>query len=138
MSKHLIDTKILSEPLRPQPNSQVIAKMQLNFAEIAIASITWHEILYGCYRLPRSKKRSRIEEYLKDLVLPNFPIIDYDAQAANWHALERRRLTSIGKLPAFADGQIAAIAAVNNLTIVTNNVSDFANFADLQLDNWFE
>ena len=44
----------------------------------------------------------------------------------------------IGKSPAFIDGQIAAIAAVNNLIIVTNNVSDFANFANLQLENWFE
>ena len=79
MSKYLIDTNILSEPLRPKPNPDVIAKMQRNFAEIAIASVTWHEILFGCYRLPRSKKRSRIEKYLNTLVLPSLPIIDYDA-----------------------------------------------------------
>ncbi len=138
MSQYLIDTNILSEPLRQEPNSNVIAKIQLNFAEIAVASVTWHEILFGCYRLPLSKKRSRIEEYLKTLVLPNLPILDYNALAADWHALERKKLTAIGKPPAFADGQIAAIASVNNLILVTNNISDFAHFENLQLENWFE
>lgn len=138
MSQYLIDTNILSEPLRPEPNSNVIAMLQLNFDEIAIASVTWHEILFGCYRLPPSKKRSRIEEYLKTLILPSFPILDYNAQAADWQALERTRLTAIGKPPTFADGQIAAIARINNLILVTNNISDFINFDHLQLENWFE
>ena len=138
MSQYLIDTNILSEPLRPEPNSNVIAKIQFNFATIAIASVSWHEILFGCYRLPPSKKRSRIEEYLKTLVLPNFPILDYNAETADYHALERKRLTEIGKTPTFADGQIAAIASVNNLILVTNNTSDFANFKNLRLENWFK
>ena len=124
MNKYLIDTNILSEPLKPKPNQNVIAKMQLYFEEIAIASVTWHEILYGCYRLPLSKKRTRIEEYLQELVLPSFPILNYNRQAAEWHALERERLASIGKPTAFADGQIAAIARVNNLVLVTNNIFD--------------
>ncbi len=138
MSQYLIDTNVLSEPLRPKPNSDVIAKIQLNFSEIAIASVTWHEILFGCYRLQPSKKRSKIEEYLQNLVLQSFPIVDYDAQAAEWQALERSRLTKIGKPPAFADGQIAAIAKTNDLVLVTNNVSDFENFENLQVENWFE
>jgi len=138
MSQYLIDTNILSEPLRLEPNHNVIARMKLNFAEIAIASITWHEILFGCYRLPPSKKRSRIEEYLRTLVLPSFPILDYNALSADWHASERKRLTEIGKSPAFADGQIASIASTNNLILVTNNISDFVNFDNLQLENWFE
>jgi tRNA(fMet)-specific endonuclease VapC len=68
VSKYLIDTNILSEPLKPTPNPNVIAKIQLYFEEIAIASVTWHEILFGCYRLPVSKKRTRIEEYLNELI----------------------------------------------------------------------
>ena len=137
MSRYLIDTNILSEPLKLKPNENVIAKMQLHFADMAIASITWHEILYGCYRLPPSKKKDRIEQYLKELALPSFPILDYTAEAAEWQARERQRLTSIGKTPAYADGQIAAIASTKNLILVTNNISDFANFNNLKLENWF-
>lgn len=137
MSKYLIDTNILSEPLKPQPNRAVMDKMKLYFEEIAIASVTWHEILFGCYRLPSSKKRMRIEEYLKELVLPSIPILEYDQQAADWHASERARLTTIGQSPAFADGQIAAIAIANDLILVTNNISDYINFQHLKLENWF-
>lgn len=35
------------------------------------------------------------------------------------------------------DGQIAAIAVVNNLTLVTRNTDDFVDFAGLTVENWF-
>ncbi len=60
----------------------------------------------------------------------------YDGRAAQWHAAERARLTRIGKTPPFADGQIAAVAVVNDLTLVTANAADFANFQDLRIQNW--
>ncbi len=41
-------------------------------------------------------------------------------------------------MPAYADGEIAAIAAANNLTLVTRNIDDFSEFKNLELDNWFE
>ncbi|MGD1919709.1 MAG: hypothetical protein ACFCAD_12935 [Pleurocapsa sp.] len=44
---------------------------------------------------------------------------------------------SIGKTPAFADGQIAAIAYTNDLIVVTNNVSDFVNFQKIEIENWY-
>jgi tRNA(fMet)-specific endonuclease VapC len=39
--------------------------------------------------------------------------------------------------PAFQDGQIAAVAAANQLILVTNNVRDFVNFQGLTIVNWF-
>ena len=56
------------------------------------------------------------------------PILPYDAAAAKWHGTERVRLSRMGLMPAFADGQIAAIAMVNGLIWVTNNVRDFQGF----------
>jgi tRNA(fMet)-specific endonuclease VapC len=46
-------------------------------------------------------------------------------------------LVKLGKTPSFADSQIAAIAKVNQLILVTNNVSDYANFNELPIENWF-
>ena len=63
-------------------------------------------------------------------------ILPYDDQAAEWHAKERARLASLGQMPTFADGQIAAIAKVNGLVLVTRNTSDFKKFSGLQLENW--
>ncbi len=96
----------------------------------------WHELLLGCYRLPPSAKRSAIAEYLNQVVAPSIPILPYDARVAGWHAAERARLTGTGRTPPFADGQIAAVARVNNLTVVTANVGDCAAFQDVQVENW--
>lgn len=63
-------------------------------------------------------------------------VLAYDERAAQWHARERARLTAIGKPPPFADGQIAAIATTNGLTLVTLNKSDFSLFADLAVEDW--
>jgi tRNA(fMet)-specific endonuclease VapC len=136
VSQYLIDTNILSEPLRPQPHPLTIERLQRYTDEIAIASVTWHEICYGCLRLPASRKREQIEEYLQE-VQATFPILPFDAAAAAWHASERSRLMALGQPPAYADGQIAAIAHTNGLILVTHNISDFARFQDLQIEDWF-
>ena len=57
---------------------------------------------------------------------------------AKWHAHERVRLSAIGKCPSFADGQIAAVSATNNLSLVTNTINDFEMFQGLNLENWHE
>lgn len=133
----LFDTNILSEPLRPRPNLNVIRMLQQHEKEIATATVVWHELLFGCYRLPISNKRRIIEAYLTTEVRQKVPLLPYDAAAAEWFALERARLVAAGKTPPYLDGQIAAIAKVNNLTLVTNNTSDYTDFQDLQLENWF-
>ena len=133
---YLLDTNIVSEPLRPVPNQRTLDHLEQYQHEIAIASVVWHELLFGLKRLPESEKRRAIEAYLNDVVAPSLPVLPYDAQAASWHALERARLTAVGKTPSFVDGQIASIAAVNDLTLVTANVSDYSNFEGLRVENW--
>jgi len=64
-------------------------------------------------------------------------LLPYDTATVEWFARERGRLVAIGKTPAYADGQIAAVAQVNNLIVVTNNVKDYTDFQHLQLKNWF-
>ncbi len=49
---------------------------------------------------------------------------------------EHARLTSLEKTPSFVDGQIAAIARVNGLILVTRNVPDFNYFSALNIQNW--
>lgn len=136
--RYLLDTNVVSEPLRPAPNQAVLDHLREHQAEIAIASVVWHELWYGCYRLPASTKRTVIEAYLKDVVARAIPILSYDQRAALWHAQERARLTQIGRMPPFADGQIAAVAATNGLSLVTFNYDDYAAFQDLRLEDWRE
>ncbi|RCJ42469.1 twitching motility protein PilT [Nostoc minutum NIES-26] len=134
--KFLLDTNILSEPARPIPNTNVLHLLDIHKSEVAVSSVVVHELIYGCLRLPESKRRESLWNYIYESVL-NLPVFDYDLKAAQWHAQERARLSQIGKTPAFVDGQIASIAFCNNLILVTNNVSDFEIFNSLSVENWF-
>jgi tRNA(fMet)-specific endonuclease VapC len=100
--------------------------------------VVWHELLFGVSRLPASSKRQIIERYLTEVIESTIAILLYDEAAAVWHASERSRLVARGRTPSFADGQIAAIAATNNLVLVTRNTSDFEQFADLRVENWHQ
>jgi len=64
------------------------------------------------------------------------PILPYDEAGAEWHGEERARLDSIGRPAPFVDGQIAAIAHVHGLVLVTGNHQDFDCFKGLTLENW--
>jgi tRNA(fMet)-specific endonuclease VapC len=135
--KYLLDTNVISELMRPAPNSKIVKTVDLYKEETATASTVVHELLYGGLRLPESKKRKAFLDYISDSVL-NLPILSYDDKAAQYHAQERARLSEIGKTLAFADGQIASVASCNNLILVTNKVADFQYFENLKIENWFE
>jgi tRNA(fMet)-specific endonuclease VapC len=119
----------LSEPLLPRPNRRLLKRLREHGDEVATAAVVWHELLFGPRRLPTSARRSAIEEYLNEVVAPSVQILLYDGRAADWHAAERSRLTGTGRTPPFVDGQIAAVATTNGLTLVTANTADFA-------ENW--
>lgn len=133
---YLLDTNIISEPLRQRPNAIIMQRFQEYEGRLATASVVWHELLYGRNRLPASKRRTKIEVYCEEIILPTIPILPYDARAARWHAEERARLEAVGQTPSFVDSQIAAIAATNGLAIVTFNIADYENFANLEVIDW--
>ncbi len=110
--------------------------MYLNRQWLATASTVWHELQYGFERMRESKKRRDIEDYLSNVVLKMMPILPYDQTAADWHAAQRAELSRMGKTPSYMDGQIAAVAAVNDLILVTRNVRDFENFPGLEIEYW--
>lgn len=134
--KYLLDTNTVSEPLRPRPAAGVIRRLHEYDGEIAISSPVWHELRFGCARLAPSRRREAIERYIEDVVQRSFPILDYDLQAADWHARERARLTAAGRTPPFVNGQNAAIAHANGLILVTSNIGDFRAFEGLSVESW--
>ena len=134
--KFLVDTNVLSEAVKTVPNKSVLRMLKKWENEIVTAAPVWHELQFGCRRLPRSRKRDLIASFLNDIVKQTMLILPYDDRAAEWHASERARLMSKGLTPSFVDGQIAAISTVNDLTLVTRNVNDFKQFSDLKVQNW--
>jgi tRNA(fMet)-specific endonuclease VapC len=136
MMKYLIDTNVLSEAVKTVPDKSVMKMLERRQHEIVTAAPVWHELQFGCQRLPRSRKREVIASFLNDIVKRTMLILPYDDRAAEWHAGERARLSSKGSTPPFVDGQIAAISVVNGLIIVTRNIDDFKQFLRLKIENW--
>jgi tRNA(fMet)-specific endonuclease VapC len=138
MKKYLLDTNVLSEPVKVNPDPHVMAMLEKHQDEIVTAAPVWHELMYGCFRLPVSRRRKMLETYLENVVLRNVDILSYDERAAGWHAQQRSKLSMLGKMPSFVDGQIAAITKVNNLILITRNTHDFKVFDNFGLLNWHE
>jgi tRNA(fMet)-specific endonuclease VapC len=134
--RYLLDTSIVSAPISKKPDTAIVRRLEEHGSECAIAALVWHELTYGCRRLPRGKRRAALESYLEDVVRASFPVLPYDEVAARWHGEERARLEILGRPAPFVDGQIAAIAHANGLTLATTNTKDFTRFKELTVENW--
>ncbi|GFE81750.1 ribonuclease VapC [Steroidobacter agaridevorans] len=135
MLRYLLDTNVVSQPMMKTPSIGVLRKLAAIADECAIAAPVWHELQFGCKRMPAGRRRDALQDYLAD-VLSTFEILAYDDLAAKLHAIERARLEEQGMTVPFVDSQIAAIAQINELVLVTENVRDFAPFKGLTVENW--
>jgi tRNA(fMet)-specific endonuclease VapC len=125
-----------------------LSRLRERGGEVTLPAVAWHELIYGARRMDEGRRRDYLLEYLQEVVRPSMPIVPYDAAAARWHGWVRAQLERQGRPTAFADGQIAGIAATENLTLVTRNTGDFEPFASrskaavegegIRLENWFE
>lgn len=134
--RYLLDTSIVSSPISKSPNAEIIKRLDKHSHQCAIAAPVWHELTFGCRRLPRGKRRRALEAYLHEVVKASFPILPYDVVAATWHGIERARLEVSGQRVPYVDAQIAGIAHANGLILVTFNTKDFNRFLDLKVENW--
>ena len=137
MLRYLLDSNVASDPAKREPDSNVSRSLLLHTGEMAICAPVWHEMRYGLARMPGSRQRAIVADYL-DRVAVQLPILPFDASAAQWYAAERARLEALGRPRAFVDGLIAAVAATRGLTLVTRNVRDFEGYQGLRVVNWFE
>jgi tRNA(fMet)-specific endonuclease VapC len=134
--EYLLDTNIASAPIAKKPNANVVRRLSTDGPACAIPAPVWHELTFGCRRLPAGKRRVALEAYLEHVIRQSFPILPYDESAATWHGHERARLEALGQPAPYVDGQIAAIAHVHQLVLVTANSEDFARFHGLKVEDW--
>ena len=134
--RYLLDTTVVSSPISKRPNPKIIARLDRHGHECGIAAPVWHELTYGCQRLPQGKRRTAIETYMHDVVQSSFPILPYDEVAAAWHGRERARLEKLGRPAPYVDAQIAAVAHINGLILVTIDTKGFARYKDLKVEDW--
>jgi predicted nucleic acid-binding protein len=123
---YLLDTNVVSELRRPRPHTGVLTWLNdVPSADIHIAAVTIGELQAGIEitRERDAAKADELESWLT-LVIKSFDVLNIDGRAyRRWAQLMHRRSRDLSK-----DAMIAAVAAVNDMVVVTRNVRDFEPF----------
>ncbi|MCB0047696.1 MAG: type II toxin-antitoxin system VapC family toxin [Caldilineaceae bacterium] len=136
---YLLDTCVLSELVRLKPDGNVIDWLDHTPDErLYLSVITIGEIRKGITKLPDSKKKNRLAEWLNTL-LEDYRRRIYPidlAVAENWGTIQAKAERTDSPMVAI-DGLIAAVAHTHNLIVVTRNESDFVA-SDVSIINPWE
>ncbi len=100
--------------------------------ELAISAITRAETQFGVALLQADDKRRRTI----DLLLNEFPVLPWTAEAADRYGEIAARLQHSGQPIGHMDTQIAAHALVLDLPLVTHNTRHFKRVPGLKLEDW--
>lgn len=124
----LIDTNVISEPLRPAPEARVVAWLDSQAIEtLYLSAITVAELRLGVAALPAGKRRQNLHESLETRILPLFAgrVLPFDLAASQAYAELMARARSAGAGLGKADGYIAATAAANGMVVATRDAAPF-------------
>lgn len=92
----LLDTNVLSEPLRELPDPAVMAELEDGGHALHTASVVVHELSYGIQRLPPDHRKERLNSYLQALLASGLTVLPYGRDAALWHGHQRAQLEARG------------------------------------------
>ena len=133
---YLIDTNVLSELRRKEPNPRVVAWLQARPRQSLFLSVlTLGEIREGLERVPEPARKQALLDWL-EVELPNYfvgRVLAIDAATADrWGRLMAQ---AARPLPAI-DALLAATALHNDLALVTRNTKDFAGLDVPLINPW--
>ena len=124
----LLDTNVVSEPLRPAPDTRVIDWIDAQPLEtLFLSAITVAELRAGVALLPAGKRRSGLQQNLEKRVLPLFAgrVLPFDLACTPAYAELITKARAAGLTIATADACIAAIAAANGFAVATRDTGPF-------------
>jgi predicted nucleic acid-binding protein len=136
----LLDTNVISEPLKPNGDPAVVAWIDAQVLEtLYLTTISVTELRYGIATLPDGKRKEDLRSSMDERVLPLFRsrLLSFDLEAAEACAILRARARAEGKAIGTADSYIAAIAAAKGFTVATRDVQPF-KAAGVQVINPWE
>ncbi|GHU25643.1 ribonuclease VapC [Betaproteobacteria bacterium] len=121
----VLDTNLVSEALRGNPNPQVMDWLNSQTDGFAITSITIGELLTGVRLLSQGKRRDGLEQAIEGVLLHWAVRFSYDETAARLYAIMRETARKQGRGLSVEDGMIAAICAAHGARLATRNITDF-------------
>lgn len=134
----LLDTNVVSEALKPEPNPSVRAWLDAQAAEtLFLSSVTIAELLFGVGALPEGKRKDSLAALIDGMLdLFGSRILPFDADAARHYADIAVKARAAGRGFPTPDGYIAAIAAAHGFAVASRDTSAF-DAAGLQvIDPW--
>ena len=135
----LLDTNVVSEPLRPAPDPHVAKWLDGQALEtLYLSAIAVAELRFGVQSLPAGRRRERLHGDLERRVLPMFAgrILVFDLAAAQAYADLMAKTRSAGRAVSAADGYIAATAAANGMAVASRDTAPFEAAGLDTVDPW--
>lgn len=135
----LLDTNVMSEPLRHAPEARVIAWIDAQPLEtLFLSAVTVAELRAGVALLPAGKRRAGLQESLEKRVLPLFAgrVLPFDLACTQAYAKLMAKARATGRAIATADGYIAAIAAANGFAVATRDTGPFEAAGATVINPW--
>jgi len=137
--KYLLDTCVISELAKLKPNKKVISWIKKNDEDnFYLSSLTFGELYKGISKLPDSKRRKRLSQWIEHDLKERFTgkIFDIDLLVAKtWGEIQGASETVGCPMPAI-DSLIAATGLAYDLTVVTRNIADMQQSRVTLLNPW--
>jgi hypothetical protein len=123
----VLDTNVISEAMKPEPNSAVRTWLNEQVAEtLFLTSVTLAEILFGIAVLPAGRRRNTLTRALDGLLgLFGDRVLPFDTDAARHYTDLAVAARNAGRGFPTPDGYIAAIAASHAFIVASRDTSAF-------------
>ncbi len=135
----ILDTNVISEPMRPKGDPAVRAWLDEQAAEtLYLTATSLSELLLGVELLPDGARKEGLGAALAELVAALFEarVLPFDREAAMVYAPLVGRARALGQAISVADGQIAAIAAAHGFAVATRDTGPFEAAGVPVIDPW--
>lgn len=135
----ILDTNVIAELMREEPDAHVAVWTQgMEIKHLALTAIAIAEILRGIERLPKGKRRQRLEQSFKEFIQKGFRgrILPFDEEAAYWYGGLATGREKAGLSVDPVDLMIAAIAKNLQASIATRNTKDFEGCGITLINPW--
>ncbi len=128
---YLLDTNICIYIINEQPAQVVQRLIQAGRESLAISTVTVAELAFGIAKSKREGSRIKLENFLSQ-----FPIVDWNQEAAWMYGNVRKALEAKGQRIGERDLLLACQALALDATMVTNNTREFERVDGLKWENW--
>ncbi len=132
MPRYMLDTNMCIYLMKNQPEEVARRFARCYVGDVVMSAITYAELEYGvALSADPERERANLASLVEDI-----PVVPFDIPAGV--AYGPLRMATRDRRKDHLDKLIAAHAMALEVTVVTNNVKDFANYPGVTVENWLE